>query len=144
MDRVRDFPGKKPKKERPVRYAEMVFAFQGEQLWLRRKVERGVWHGLWVPPMLEGDAPITALDISALLRVRQEEVRRVIRLQAMVHDFTHYRLIIHPVAIDLEQMVRVEGYQLFNDRTPGVGLPAPVDKLLKVCLEERDLRPTLW
>lgn len=40
--RVADFPGRKPRRERPVRHAVMVFAFAENGLWLRRRTEKGV------------------------------------------------------------------------------------------------------
>ena len=38
--RVADFSGRKPRRERPVRHAVMVFAFAENGLWLRRRTER--------------------------------------------------------------------------------------------------------
>ena len=60
--RVADFPGRKPRRERPVRHAVMVFAFAENGLWLRRRTEKGVWHGLWTPPLRQQDEPVESAD----------------------------------------------------------------------------------
>ena len=62
-----------------------------------------------------------------------------------MHDFTHYRLIIHPVAVDLAQGFAPEGFELLGEKeTASVGMPTPVVKLLTICREERDFRPLLF
>ena len=62
-----------------------------------------------------------------------------------MHDFTHYRLIIHSVAVDLAQGFAPEGFELLGEKeTASVGMPTPVVKLLTICREERDFRSLLF
>lgn len=143
--RVADFPGRKPRRERPVRHAVMVFAFAENGLWLRRRTEKGVWHGLWTPPLRQQDEPVESADPLSVCPELEGGILRTIRLEPLVHDFTHYRLIIHSVAVDLAQGFALEGFELLGEKeTASVGMPTPVVKLLTICREERDFRPLLF
>lgn len=143
--RVAEFPGKKPRRERPVRHAVMVFAFTGEGLWLKRRTEKGVWHGLWTPLVRQQDEEVEVMDPFSVCPELEGGILRTIRLDPLVHDFTHYRLIIHPVAVDLAEGYHPDGFTLFREKeTALVGMPTPVKKLVKICIEERDFHPSLF
>ena len=143
--RVADYPGRKPRRERPVKHALMVFAFTEQSVWLRLRTEKGVWRGLWTPPVHQQDKPMEAPDPLSVCPELEGGILRTIKFEPLVHDFTHYRLIIHPVSVDLIAGCGLEGFTPFApEDTASIGLPTPVAKLLKICRDERDFRPTLF
>lgn len=143
--RVADYPGRKPRRERPVKHAVMVFAFTEQSVWLRLRTEKGVWRGLWTPPVHQQDKPMEAPDPLLVCPELEGGILRTIKFEPLVHDFTHYRLIIHPVSVDLIAGCALEGFTPFApEDTASIGLPTPVAKLLKICRDERDFRPTLF
>ena len=105
----------------------------------------GVWHGLWTPPLRQQDETVESADPLSVCPELEGGILRTIRLEPLVHDFTHYRLIIHSVAVDLAQGFAPEGFELLGEKeTASVGMPTPVVKLLTICREERDFRPLLF
>lgn len=125
------YPGKKPRKEKPVRQLQMLMLQnpRGEIL-LEQRPAQGIWGGLWSFPELATDTD--PLDHArdhwgpALL----EETWATYR-----HTFSHYHLDIIPVWLQLEQApqgIRADDRLLWYDpdRPPSVGLAAPVKRLL--------------
>ena len=95
---------------------------------------KGVWHGLWTPPLRQQDEPVETADPLSVCPELEGGILSTIRLEPLVHDFTHYRLIIHPVAVDLAQGFAPEGFELLGEKeTASVGMPTPVVKLLTIC-----------
>ncbi len=140
---VSKFPEKKPKKERPVRYASMVFAFVGDHVCLRKKVEKGVWHGLWVPPYEECDHAVEEVECSHLLGIPSEHVARTIKLPILTHDFTHYRMVIQAAVVDLSTMDESAPYTLIDiHKLTEIGMPTPVVTLLQQGIAARVLGPS--
>lgn len=141
---VSEYPEKKPKKERPVRYASMVFVFTGEQVWLRKKIEKGVWHGLWVPPYEERNNESEAFEVAPFLGLLPEQIKRLFKLNPLIHDFTHYRLIIQAVVVDVNVKEELARYSpIYVDKLNEVGLPTPVATLLEQGIAARKLGPVV-
>jgi A/G-specific adenine glycosylase len=49
-----NFPGRKPKKDKPLRSTTMVLATSNSSLFLERRPEAGIWGGLWSLPEING------------------------------------------------------------------------------------------
>ncbi len=130
-DAVADYPGRKPKKEKPLRQTTMLLASEGRSVFLERRAETGIWGGLWSLPEL-GDRSLDDwcndnLETGATVT----EVWPILR-----HSFSHYDLDIQPIVVRVESPSRkvADGdrttwYRM--DETPPGGLAAPVRKLLQ-------------
>lgn len=143
--KVAEYPGRKPKKERPIRYGAAVFLFSGDAVYLRKKTEEGgVWRGLWLPFVRESNDPPANSTLLAASGVGEAEVSRYVALPEVVHDFTHYRLILRAAMADLVPGEQVpDGYCLFSaDQDGTVGLPTPIAKLLTYARSLRQAMPT--
>ncbi|MGQ0585634.1 MAG: A/G-specific adenine glycosylase [Gammaproteobacteria bacterium] len=110
---VARLPSPKPRRARPRRIAQLLLIenTRGELL-LERRPDRGIWGGLWCPPLVSGRAPGT---------------RVLARLPVIRHSFTHYDLELQPVRV---RAARRAGDWVKLRALSRYGLPAPVRKLL--------------
>jgi A/G-specific adenine glycosylase len=127
-----DFPGKKPKKEKPVKETWFILLYHDNQIWLEQRPQSGIWGGLFCFPE-HSNADIAAqLDLRAVTDRHIEEVRPLI---AFRHTFSHYHLDITPLLVKLKQTpdLVMDGNQglWYNLSVPEkVGLAAPVKQLI--------------
>ena len=91
-----EYPGRKPKKDRPLRTTTMVLARHDGHIYLERRPEAGIWGGLWSLPEIEGEAVDWCRDCfgSDVLDIESWDVLR--------HSFSHYDLDIRPVAVRID------------------------------------------
>lgn len=131
--RQSELPGKKPKKDIPVRTTVMLIPMWQSQVLIYQRPPTGLWGGLWgfyEAGTLESlDQAAQQLGLSDYTRVTLEPFR---------HTFSHFHLDIQPVILQLEQPTSLQinekqqiWYDLLNQ--PNVGLAAPTKKLLTVC-----------
>ena len=134
--RQSDFPGRKPRKEIPLRrrWLAVVTRTSGEVL-LEKRPDSGIWGGLWAPPEFE-NASSAERWITENLPVSREACRVD---EPFHHTFTHFKLEAHPVrahcTANRSAMIGVESdvqsLQWFSlHPPPSVGLPAPIVRLL--------------
>ena len=121
------YPGKKPKKAKPLKTTTMVLALNGEQVYLQRRPAQGIWGGLWsFPEVGEDIADWSSRNLGR--RPDDEE-----RWQALRHSFSHYDLDILPVVIRVESSTLSDsdeaGWFSLDAEPPG-GIAAPVARLL--------------
>ena len=132
QDRQLDYPGKKPKKEKPVKETWFVILCHDNQVWLEQRPQTGIWGGLFCFPE-NGHAEIEhQLDLRSITESQIEEIRPLI---AFRHTFSHYHLDITPVLVKLNQspglVMDGNGGLWYNLSQPEkVGLAAPVKLLL--------------
>lgn len=126
------YPGKKPRKELPVKHLQMLMIRnQDGEILLQKRPSQGIWGGLWSLPEtpLGADAASASLAIAAVKKVRKQQ-----QIPPLVHTFSHYQLHIHPVLIDVQrqhQTQEANGWLWYNLASPPeVGLAAPVKLLL--------------
>lgn len=138
-------PTPKPTRVRPERAALMLLAIDplGRVL-LERRSGFGVWRGLWsLPeaPLPIDKAPASAVAALATLASAQglagyvDGTTGAPALPAFVHDFTHFRLHVHPyllrVPVVPEAVAETDRHRwLTADELVDLGLPAPVRSLL--------------
>ena len=96
-------------------------------LWLGRRPAPGVWAALYCFPLFASEAALLA-SVPAPLRPRLEH------LPVLKHGLTHKDLHLHPVRLRAATSVRpaVDGVWFGAAQWPGLGLPAPVRRLLQV------------
>jgi A/G-specific adenine glycosylase len=99
-------------------------------VWLARRPVPGVWAGLYCLPVFESDAALRAA-------VPEAHREKLADLPAFVHVLTHKDLHLHPVRVELSRS-ELNGASALSgggwvqaQQWPGLGLPAPVRKLLE-------------
>ncbi|MEI7515571.1 MAG: A/G-specific adenine glycosylase [Betaproteobacteria bacterium] len=95
-------------------------------VWLNQRPTPGVWAALHCLPLFDGEAALHAA-VPARWQAQLEP------LPAFLHVLTHKDLHLHPWRLDLtvqESLGDVGGSWVAAQRWPGLGLPAPIRKLL--------------
>ena len=138
-----DYPGKKPRKEKPVRTATLLLLEHDGDLFLQQRPPSGIWGGLWCPPQLDEDDGGEA-SAQEWLAARDLHAQQIHALPPLRHTFTHFHLDITPVWLQLHKrptQVAESGsdwYKLRQLNRPRaaqeLGLPAPIVKLAKQLL----------
>ena len=128
-----DYPGKKPKKDKPVKETWFIMLHHDNQVWLEQRPQSGIWGGLFAFP------ENTDADITQQLENRGISSSIVTQRKTLIafrHTFSHYHLDITPILVDVSQQPHVimEGSKglWYNLSQPEqVGLAAPVKQLLE-------------
>ena len=130
--RETDFPGRRERKEKPLKKTQMILIHAESAVYLERRPPSGIWGGLWSFPEVAPDQDASSwceekLSSSPLDVQRWATVR---------HSFTHYDLDIEPTAVRVEKLSSTVAdsadrnwYEL--DSTQQIGLAAPVAKLIE-------------
>ena len=94
QDRQSDFPGRKPRRQIPLRqrWLAVVTRAPGEVL-LQKRPNSGIWGGLWAPPEFETASAAKSWIADAL----SVPVERCQINAPFHHTFTHFKLEAHPV-----------------------------------------------
>ncbi len=128
---VTEYPGRKPRKEKPLRQTTMVLASADGHVLLRRRPEAGIWGGLWSLPEVDCGSVEDWCGEELSADAASTETWRVVR-----HSFSHYDLDILPVVVRIEsEPGRVrdtddETWHQLGASLPG-GVAAPVLKLIE-------------
>jgi len=127
---VDDYPGRKPKKDKPLRQTTMLMARNSERVYLERRPKAGIWGGLWSLPEL-GDRRIEDWCEEKL----GGAATATEFWQTLRHSFSHYDLDIQPIVVRVDSPLskvadsdNTTWYRL--DETPPGGIAAPVKKLI--------------
>ena len=137
LDAIASFPGRKPKKTKPLRSTRMLLALAGESVYLERRPPSGIWGGLWSLPEL-GDVGGDVGDQELEDWCRRELNRPVTGTETwetLRHSFSHYDLDILPVVVRLSSSSSTvadkddASWFRWHDTPPG-GMAAPVKKLI--------------
>ena len=131
-DTIDRYPGRKPKKEKPVRRARIFIAHDGNGACLvEQRPADGVWGGLWTPPERPADTSAEGFAQEFGLQTLQgSHCAPIFR-----HTFTHFHLDIEPVYIEVAEPAQAirerDGVRWY---APGsnepLGLSAPAVKLI--------------
>ena len=135
---VERFPGRKPKKEKPLRETKMVLAVADGAVYLERRPASGIWGGLWSFPEVSdvGDWCARRLQADAVVTENWDTLR---------HSFSHYDLDISPVVVRIGAVSsKVADYDDSTwyrpgDTPPG-GIAAPVMRLIETLSNTDELR----
>ena len=127
---VSEYPGRKPKKSRPLKSTTMVLAVSNGAVYLERRPPSGIWGGLWSLPELDDD------EVADWCRDRLDTTGAdVVAWDVLRHSFSHYDLDIHPVVVHIDAGSRKVAdcgdatWHRLDDAPPG-GIAAPVQKLI--------------
>ena len=124
-----DFPGKKPKKDKPRKATHMILVRQNGNVYLERRPPEGIWGGLYSFPELE-----SAHDVAAWCeRVFCVKPKSIEPREVLSHSFTHFDLDIYPLHVEVEPITVADSDETVwysPDAAPRIGLAAPVRKLI--------------
>ena len=99
---------------------------------LQKRSEQGVWRGLYSLPSV--DAELSEEEVMETLKDWNVKIRNVQRLESFPHDFSHFRLILHPFAIHVSDDVtaaKANTRWVRLKELPDIGMPAPIRSLLE-------------
>jgi A/G-specific adenine glycosylase len=132
-------PERKPARALPTRNTVMLVLRDGAgRLLLQRRPPTGVWAQMWSLPEAK-DIPAARQSIARAHGVKANKI--VFRpLPPFIHTFSHYRLDVTPLALDVAAPAHVadddERRWLHPAEATALGLPAPVRKLISTFIEE--------
>jgi A/G-specific adenine glycosylase len=95
-DRVAQLPTPRPKKTVPERHAVFLLLMHGNDILLEKRPGSGIWGGLWCPPQFDDeDAARDWFGRNGMEASGGE------RLGTFTHTFTHFKLHITPLKVQL-------------------------------------------
>ena len=126
-------PAARPRRTTPVREAGWLVIVDKEAVLLERRPPTGIWGGLLSFPETVPGEPLLAAEVAA---ARYGLVPlRVTALSPIHHAFTHFRLIAHPILIEVGRggvLVAESQAQWIAQSSSGQqALPQPVRELLE-------------
>ena len=128
-----NYPGKKPKKTLPEKHTVMLLLQnKAGEVFMQKRPPVGIWGGLWCFPQLE----TKALANEYLIENYQYDSANTNTLAEFSHTFSHFRLHIQPLIIQIETplmigVMEAEDSLWYNSQTEfNGGLAAPVQLLL--------------
>ncbi len=127
-DRVGQLPSPRPRKVIPERKSSFLLLKHGNEIMLEKRPASGIWGGLWCTPQVD-----EAEEANYLSRHNMQITRRI-ELDTFTHAFTHFKLHIRPVLLELaSKPLRTEQQGcvwLGLDEALGAAIPSPVRQLL--------------
>jgi A/G-specific adenine glycosylase len=126
---VERFPGRKPKRDRPLRETTMVLAVADGAVYLERRPATGIWGGLWSFPEVSDVGEWCARKFNT-------DAEETESWDTLRHSFSHYDLDIAPVVVRIDAASsKVADYDDSawyrpGDEPPG-GIAAPVMRLIE-------------
>ncbi len=126
------YPGRKPKKAKPLRSTVMLLIRSDGHVYLERRPAAGIWGGLWSLPEIEDRDDVAAWCEQHL----QSSPADVTAWDTLRHSFSHYDLDIHPLEVRLgapsSTLADSDSRLWYSlNAPPGVGLAAPVKTLIE-------------
>ena len=136
---VADYPGRKPKKEKPRRQTTMLIANLEHSVYLEKRPEAGIWGGLWSLPEL-GERTLEDWCAEKL----DGSATSTETWAPLSHSFSHYDLDIQPILVRIDAPLSkvadgddARWYSL-DERPPG-GIAAPVRILIDQLKKSTDV-----
>lgn len=128
-ERTAELPSPRPKKAVPERSAVFLLLMHGNDILLEKRPGSGIWGGLWCPPQFEDE--IAARD---WFERSGMEASGGDRLAMFTHTFTHFRLHITPLKIQLSRkpLLAAQPGSVWLDveEALGAAIPTPVRAML--------------
>ena len=125
--RTEELPSPRPRKTLPEKAVQMLLLIERGALLLEKRPAKGIWGGLWSLPELAPEDDATTICHRLGLRVASRQ-----DLDPLAHTFTHFRLQILPVRLELAARGAPSEKQAWfaPEQALAAGLPAPVRKLV--------------
>lgn len=128
--RVSELPTARPRKTVPERHATVLLLVHNNEILLEKRPSNGIWGGLWCPPQFEDEDTAKQWFLQNGMSSSHG-----VRLESFSHTFTHFRLHITPLKIQLvsKPMCATQPGSIWLDVEGAMqaAIPAPVRKVLK-------------
>lgn len=131
MGKQTQYPGKKPKKELPVKSVIMLVLSRDGSVLLQKRPPAGIWGGLWCfPEISEREELDACLSLHGLTERQRHE------LPNFRHTFSHFHLDVTPIVIDVSTGNAVQVMEPHSDlwynlsQPPSVGLAAATERVI--------------
>ncbi|MGL4574690.1 MAG: A/G-specific adenine glycosylase [Burkholderiaceae bacterium] len=137
--RTHKLPAPRPKKAIPEKHARLWIVRSEQGVWLEPRPPTGIWGGLLSLPQSDD---ITSMQPPAWINTLGMAGKPQ-TLEAFTHTFTHFKLHLHPVLIEVQTTLRnthapfeakmaqePHGYWVKHKKIASAALPAPIKKLL--------------
>ncbi len=129
-ERISQLPTPRPKKTVPERRAVFLLLMHGNDILLEKRPSSGIWGGLWCPPQFEDEVAAKGWFISNGM-----DASEGVRLETFTHTFTHFKLNITPLKIQLArkslQVTQAGSVWLDVEEALGAAIPTPVRAMLE-------------
>ncbi len=130
---IAKLPTPRPRKTVPERCATYLLLMHGNDILLEKRPGSGIWGGLWCPPQFDDE--VAAKDWFEISGMDASDGER---LETFTHTFTHFKLHITPLKIQLARKPLSAAQQgrvwLDVEEALGAAIPTPVLAMLeKVC-----------
>ena len=124
-----ELPTPRPRKVVPERHTTFLLLLHGNDILLEKRPGSGIWGGLWCPPQFDDEEAAKDWFVRNGMTASQGE-----RLETFTHTFTHFKLHITPLKIQLSRKpVRAAqpgSVWLDVEETLRAAIPTPVRKVL--------------
>ena len=128
--RIAELPAPRPRKTVPERHAIFLLLMHGNDILLEKRPGSGIWGGLWCPPQFDDENAARDWFMRNGMTATQGE-----RLETFAHTFTHFKLHIAPLKIQLSRKplhaAQPGSVWLDVDEALRAAIPTPVRKLLE-------------
>jgi A/G-specific adenine glycosylase len=133
--RTAELPTPRPRKSLPERHVQMLLLVDRGELMLEKRPSRGIWGGLWSLPELSADGD-AASSCSSRYGCSARSQRA---LPPLSHTFTHFKLRIQPICLDIAARAETSTGQIWlaPDRALEAALPTPVRTLVTMLVDGR-------
>jgi len=129
-ERIAKLPSPRPRKAVPERQATFLLLMHGNDILLEKRPGSGIWGGLWCPPQFDDED--AARDWFERNGMDASEGQR---LDIFTHTFTHFKLHITPLKIQLvrKPLIAAQPRSIWLDAGEALGaaIPTPVRAMLK-------------
>lgn len=123
------YPERRPTRTKPTRTASVLILHRNNQVLLVRRPPTGIWGGLWSLPEYEPDND----PMHWAHQHFGAAIAHPTPVPPVSHEFTHFRLLIHPVSATVTECHTIEDADCawVDPRNQSrFGLPAPIKRLL--------------
>ena len=129
-ERTAELPTPRPRRAVPERYATFLLLMHGNDILLEKRPGSGIWGGLWCPPQFDDE------EAGRDWFVRNGmDASEGIRLETFTHTFTHFKLHVTPLKIQLARKplraAQTGCVWLDVEEALRAAIPTPVRELLK-------------
>lgn len=136
-DRVAELPAARPRKNLPQRHATFLLLKYSNKILLVKRPGNGIWGGLWCPPQFEDEGAAKVWFEQNTMQASEGK-----RLEAFTHTFSHFKLFITPLLINLacEPVPDNQAGHVWLDVEDVLraAIPTPVRKILAEIYRKQD------
>ena len=138
--RVSELPTPRPRKAIPERYAVFLMLMHDNDILLEKRPSSGIWGGLWCPPQFDDEGAAKDWFVRNGMSASYGG-----RLETFTHTFTHFKLHITPLKIQLARKplraAQPGSLWLDVDEALRAAIPAPVRTMLNKAVRGEPVEP---